>query len=89
MSPSFKIRRSGAYGIAGAAVLVAWMFLPMSTPRWFMNVTWCLIAALAGAAVFFSSRERKAGQSGRSVGFFILAVLFIVLAFFAALVFVL
>ena len=54
-----------------------------------MNVTWCLIAALAGTAVFFSSRERKAGQSGRSVGFFILAVLFIVLAFFAALVFVL
>ena len=80
MTPTLNIRRSGAFGVAGAAVLMASMFLPMSTPRWFVTLTWFLIASFAGAAVFFSARERKAGQTGRSVGFFTLAVLVIVVA---------
>jgi uncharacterized membrane protein SirB2 len=80
MTPSLKIRRSGAYGIAGVVVLMASLFLPMSTPRWFVTLTWLLIAGFAGAAVFFSSRERNAGQAGRSVGTFTLAVLVVIVA---------
>lgn len=89
MTPSLKIRRSGAYGLAGLVVLFASMFLPMSTPRWFVSVTWLLIALLAGAAVFFSARERRAGQTGRSVGFFAFAVLVVIVAVLTVLMMVL
>lgn len=89
MIPSLKVRRSGAYGLAGVALLVAAMFLPMSTPRWFVSLTWCVIAAFGGVALFFTARERKVGQMGRSVGFFTLAVLLIIVAAFMALTFVL
>ena len=78
MTTSLKIRRSGAYGIAGLVVLFASMFLPMSTPGWFVGATWLLIAGFGGAAVFFSGRERKAGQAGRSVGFFAFATLLVI-----------
>jgi hypothetical protein len=80
MTPFLKIRRSGAYGTAGAVLLMGSMFLPMSTPRWFMALAWFLIAAFAGVAVFFSTRERRAGLTGTSEGFFILAVLLIIAA---------
>jgi uncharacterized membrane protein SirB2 len=80
MPPSLKIRRSGAYGIAGAIVLMGSMFLPMSTPQWFVTAAWCLVAGFAGGAVFCSARERKARMTGRSVGFFALAILIIIVA---------
>jgi hypothetical protein len=52
-------------------------------------VALCLIAGFAVAAVFFSARERKAGQTGRSVGFFSFAVVIIIVAALILLTFVL
>jgi hypothetical protein len=66
VTPSIKIRRSDAYGVAGAVVLLSTMFLPESTPQWYSTLTWLLIGGLAGAALFFDQRE---GGTGRSVGF--------------------
>lgn len=77
MTHSLKIRRSGAYGLAGWVVLVGSNFLPMSTPRWFVDATWLLIASFAGVAVWFNACERKAGERGTSAGFLGFAILFI------------
>ena len=64
--------------MAGLVVLLASMFLPMSTPGWFVDATWLLIAGFGGAAVYFSARERRAGQAGRSAGFFAFAALIVI-----------
>ena len=72
------IRRSGAYGVAGAVVLLATMFLPMSTPEWYWISAYSLLAVLTGLALFFNAREKKAGQAQRSVGFFALIVLVVI-----------
>ncbi len=74
------IRRSGAYGVAGAVVLLATMFLPMSTPDWYWMSALSLVAVLTGLALFFNARERKAGQTHRSVGFSALIVLVLIFA---------
>ncbi len=73
-----KIRRSGAYGVAGALVLLATIFLPMSTPDWYWILVLSLVALLTGLALFFRVHERKAGQEQRSVGFFALMVLVLI-----------
>ena len=78
-----KIRRSGVYGAVGAGILFATTFLPMSAPRWCGTVLISSVAVFAGLALFFNSRERKAGQCGRSLGFFVLAVLVIIFALLA------
>lgn len=74
-----KIRRSAAYGVAGAVVLFATMLLPMSTPNWYWMAAYSLVAILAGVALFFNARERKAGQK-TSVGFLVLIVLVLIFA---------
>jgi len=79
------IRRSGVYGVAGAVLLLATMFLPMSTPDWYWMSALSLVAVLIGLALFFNTRERKAGQTLRSVGFFALVVLVLIFAVLAIL----
>jgi len=73
VTTSYRICRSDGYGIAGALVLLASMFLPEATPQWYLTTTWVFVGALAGAAVFFGLRK---GGNDRSVGF-TLAVLMI------------
>jgi 4-amino-4-deoxy-L-arabinose transferase-like glycosyltransferase len=75
-----RIRRSGAYGIAGIIVLLASLFLPMSTPYWYSLAVFCLVCALVAVALFFNVKERRAGEKQRSIGFFVLAVLVITVA---------
>jgi hypothetical protein len=77
---SMKIRRSGAYGIAGLIVLLGTLFLPMSTPNWYVLAVFCFIFAMAGLALYFNALERRAGAAKRSIGFFALAVLVIIFA---------
>jgi hypothetical protein len=79
-STRMKIRRSGAYGAAGAVVLLATMFLPMSTPDWYWMSALSLVALMTSIALFFNARERKAGQARRSVGFLALIVLVLIFA---------
>ena len=80
MERILKIRRSGAYGIAGAIVLVGSWFLPMSTPDLYAVAVCCLVCILAGVALYFNAQERRSGEVKRSIGFFTLAVLVIVFA---------
>jgi hypothetical protein len=61
----------------------------MSTPRWYAGLVVSLICLLAGVALYFNAQERRAGEQKRSVGFFTLAVLVILLAAFCLLPFVL
>ena len=61
-------------------VLLATMFLPMSTPDWYWMSALSLVAVLTGLALFFNARERKAGQTHRSVGFSALIVLVLIFA---------
>ena len=82
-----KVRRSGAYGLAGVGVLVITFFLPMSTPRWYGIAVLSLACAFAAVAIYFNAQERKAGQTKRSVGFFALAVLLIIFALLIVFVF--
>lgn len=51
------------------------MFLPEATPQWYLNLTWLLVAGLAGAAVFFSERECRTGQPGWSLGMALVALI--------------
>ena len=80
MGRSVKIRRSGAYGVAGALVLIGSQFLPISTPYWYQEAVFCLVCALAGVALYFNAHEKRAGDAKRSIGFFALAVLLILFA---------
>ena len=89
MERTVKIRRSGAYGIAAGLVLLGSMFLPMSTPRWYGMVFLSVVCVLAGCALYFSARERRGGEAGRSVGFFTFAVLVILLGLLTVLTMVL
>jgi len=82
-----KIRRSGAYGTAAALLLFGGMFLPMRTPHWYQVALVVSVCVLAGVALFFNSRERRAGQSQRSIGFFVLAVLLIIIGLLTVLTF--
>jgi hypothetical protein len=75
-----KIRRSGAYGLAGVAALGITFFMPMSTPRWYDIAVFSLACAFAGVAVYFNAQERKAGVTKLSIGFFTLAVLVTIFA---------
>ena len=61
-------------------MLLATMFLPMSTPDWYWISALSLVAVSTGLALFFNARERKAGQAQRSVGFFALIVLVVIFA---------
>ena len=69
-------------------MFLASMFLPGTTPRSFFGVTWLLIACLAGVAMVFNARERKAGDR-RSMGFFAFAALFIIVGILAVLMIIL
>jgi hypothetical protein len=80
MERTAKIRRSGAYGVAGVIVLVASGFLPMSTPRWYVYAVFALVCLFAGLALYFNAQERRAGLTKRTAGFFTLAILVILLA---------
>jgi len=80
-----RIRRSGAYGVAGAIVLVGSQFLPMSTPDWYGRAVFWLVCALAGAALSFHAQERRAGEAKRSIGFFTLVVLLLLFTLLGAL----
>jgi hypothetical protein len=73
-----KIRRCDAYGITGTVVFLASIFLPETTPQWYLTNTWLFVGALAGAAVFFGVRE---GRTDCSVGF-AFAVLIILLGIY-------
>jgi hypothetical protein len=75
VTPSLKIRRSDAYGTTAAVVLLPTMFLASSTPDWYLTLTWVLAAGLAGAALFFSEREWRAGQTGMSLGLALVALI--------------
>ena len=61
-------------------MLVVSQFLPMSTPYWYEVAVFCFVCALAGVALYFNARERRAGDAKRSIGFFTLAVLVILFA---------
>ena len=80
MAHTMKIRRSGAYGIAGVITLLGCQFLPLSTPPWCFSAIFSLVCMLAGFALFFNVQERKLGETKRSIGFFALAVLMILFA---------
>jgi len=71
-----KIQRSGAYGAAAAIVLLATLFLPVSTPNWYWIMAYCLVAALGGGALMFNARERRAG---RPAGMGILALVILII----------
>jgi hypothetical protein len=77
---TLKIRRSGAYGIAGTVVLLGSLFLPMSTPEWCAAAVFLLAFGFAGGAFYFNAREKRAGATTRSIGFFSLAVTLIIFA---------
>ncbi len=66
-------------------VLLATTFLPMSTPAWYGMLAFSVVAVLTGLALFFNSRERRAGQRQRSVGFFAVVVLGLIIAVLAIL----
>ena len=80
-----KLRRSGAYGLAGLVVLLGSMFLPMSTPRWYVYALCLVIVGSAVCALYFNRREKKAGQVERSSFFFAFAVVLIVFVLLALL----
>ena len=69
-------------------MLALTFFMPMSTPRSYGIAVFSLACAFAAVAVYFDAQERKAGQTKRSVGFFALAVLVIILAILIVLQFV-
>jgi hypothetical protein len=66
--------------VAGAVVLLATMFLPMSTPDWYWISALSLVAVFTGLALLFNACERKAGEAQRSVGFFALIILVLIFA---------
>ena len=80
-----KIRRSGAYGVAGIVVLPGTQFLPMSTPYWYAVLVYSFACALAGVALYFNGQERRTGQAKRSIAFFTLAVLVLLSALLSVL----
>jgi hypothetical protein len=81
VTPSFRISRSDAYGIAAAVVLAGSMFVPEATPQWHLTATWLFVGELAGTAVFFGLRK---GGDLNSVGFG-LAVLILIFGILALL----
>ncbi len=80
MSGTFmKRRRANLYSIAGAIVLVGSMLTPLSTPQWYGISMLSVAGVLAGCALFFEFRDRKAGVIKGTTGAFVLATLLLLL----------
>jgi hypothetical protein len=75
MERMIKIRTSEACGISVGLFLLGGGLFPMSTPRSLVAIYSAVICFLGLGALYFSSRERKSGESQRSLGFFAFAVL--------------